>query len=97
LIAGQIRQHGVVARPHLPQEQAIHDLGRLDESCDHAPIGIRQRREIRGHVGRREPSGHLLQRRRIGHTGLLGANEDGRRARQQPRCRKHRFQRLCFH
>ena len=34
----QVEQHRFVARPHLSEEQGVHDLGRFHELAEHTPI-----------------------------------------------------------
>ena len=75
IVARQVDEHRLVARPHLAQEQRVDDLRRFDQLGEHAAIGDGQFRQIGADLGRRESRGHAHQRRCIGHHDLLRAEQ----------------------
>src|SRR5919108_28405 len=51
----------LVAAPHLPQEQRIHDFRGLDDVRERFTLVLRQRGNIRAEIGRREAGDFLFE------------------------------------
>ena len=81
----KILEHRVVARPHLPEKQAVHQFRRFNQLRERPPLAFWKSGHVGADLGGCEPGGHGPQigkgRRRIGH-GMLIFHEgiSGRRA-----------------
>ena len=81
----EILEHCVVARPHLPEKQAVHQFCRVNQLRERPPLAFRKSGHVGADLGGCEPGGHGPQigkgRRRIGH-GMLFFHKgiSGRRA-----------------
>ncbi len=87
-LAREILEHGFVARPGLPHEEAVHQLRGVHEPGESAALAVGQRRDVGADVGRREPGGHGGQfpvrrngcsgRGLLGHVGVSRRREEAR-------------------
>jgi hypothetical protein len=56
-------EQGLVAGPHLFEEQRVHHLRRAHHVCERLALVRRQRRDVGGEIGWRKAGGLLLQLR----------------------------------